>query len=219
MSTFALWRLFHRPGRSDTTARTSALAIIAFAAATAIFLTVLGGLHGFVWRAPPPTIPSVACSVPTPARPAPTRRSPRRLADDQMTQMASTYVVLAIFACVLLVVPFAALAGSAARLAASRRDTRLAALRLAGATTGPGGAADRARRGRPGVGRFADRHHRILCDYAVDHAAELPESAVHVRTAVGGVDCAGGRGGGRDRAGVGLGADHAAPRGDHPRWA
>ena len=53
-----------------------------------------------------------------------------------MTQMASTYVVLAIFACVLLVVPFAALAGSAARLAASRRDARLAALRLAGATTG-----------------------------------------------------------------------------------
>ena len=82
MSTFALWRLFHRPGRSDTTAHTSALAIIAFAAATAIFLTVLGGLHGFVWRASADhTIgclfsPAVACSVPTPARPAPTRRSP-----------------------------------------------------------------------------------------------------------------------------------------------
>jgi len=45
-------------------------------------------------------------------------------------------VALAVFACMLLVGPFVALAGSAARLAASRRDARLAALRLAGATTG-----------------------------------------------------------------------------------
>ncbi len=135
MSTFALWRLFHRPGRSDTTAHTSALAIIAFAAATAIFLTVLGGLHGFVWRASADH--SIGCLFsPDACAPGTYEAFSRRLADDQMTQMASTYVVLAIFACVLLVVPFAALAGSAARLAASRRDTRLAALRLAGATTG-----------------------------------------------------------------------------------
>ena len=135
MSTFALWRLFHRPGRSDTTARTSALAIIAFAAATAIFLTVLGGLHGFVWRASADH--TIGCLFsPDACAPGTYEVFSRRLADDQMTQMASTYVVLAIFACVLLVVPFAALAGSAARLAASRRDTRLAALRLAGATTG-----------------------------------------------------------------------------------
>ncbi len=135
MSTFALWRLFHRPGRSDTTAHTSALAIIAFAAATAIFLTVLGGLHGFVWRASADH--SIGCLFsPDACAPGTYEAFSRRLADDQMTQMASTYVVLAIFACVLLVVPFAALAGSAARLAASRRDTRLAALRLAGVTTG-----------------------------------------------------------------------------------
>lgn len=135
MSTFALWRLFHRPGRSDTTAHTSALAIIAFAAATAIFLTVLGGLHGFVWRASADH--TIGCLFsPDACAPGTYEAFSRRLADDQMTQMASTYVVLAIFACVLLVVPFAALAGSAARLAASRRDTRLAALRLAGATTG-----------------------------------------------------------------------------------
>ena len=135
MSTFALWRLFHRPGRSDTTAHTSALAIIAFAAATAIFLTVLGGLHGFVWRASADH--TIGCLFsPDACAPGTYEAFSRRLADDQMTQMASTYVVLAIFACVLLVVPFAALAGSAARLAATRRDTRLAALRLAGATTG-----------------------------------------------------------------------------------
>lgn len=135
MSTFALWRLFHRPGRSDTTAHTSALAIIAFAAATAIFLTVLGGLHGFVWRASADH--TIGCLFsPDACVPGTYEAFSRRLADDQMTQMASTYVVLAIFACVLLVVPFAALAGSAARLAASRRDARLAALRLAGATTG-----------------------------------------------------------------------------------
>ncbi|MBW3082779.1 FtsX-like permease family protein [Bifidobacterium phasiani] len=135
MSTFALWRLFHRPGRRDATSHTSVLAVIAFAAATAIFLTVLGGVHGFVWRASPDhTVPclfdSGACA------PGTYERFSRLLAEDGATQMASTYVLLAAFACILLVVPFAALAGSAARLAASRRDARLAALRLAGATTG-----------------------------------------------------------------------------------
>ena len=51
MSMFRLWRLFHRSGTRGTSSRTSALAIVAFASATAIFLTVLGGLHGFIWRA------------------------------------------------------------------------------------------------------------------------------------------------------------------------
>ena len=51
MSTFALWRLSPRPGRRGGSGHTSALAIVAFAAATAIFLTVLGGVHGFIWRA------------------------------------------------------------------------------------------------------------------------------------------------------------------------
>lgn len=51
MSTFALWRLFHRPGSRGSAGHTSVLAIIAFAAATTIFLTVLGGVHGFMWRA------------------------------------------------------------------------------------------------------------------------------------------------------------------------
>ena len=59
MSTFALWRLFHRhmfhhDDEPDAPRdHTGLLAVIAFAAATAIFLTVLGGLHGFIWRASP----------------------------------------------------------------------------------------------------------------------------------------------------------------------
>lgn len=53
MSTFALWQLFHRPGRRGGSGHTSALAIVAFAAATAIFLTVLGGVHGFICARPP----------------------------------------------------------------------------------------------------------------------------------------------------------------------
>ena len=61
----------------------------------------------------------------------------RQISDPtSLAQFSTAYVALAVFACMLLVVPFVALAGSAARLAASRRDARLAALRLAGATTG-----------------------------------------------------------------------------------
>lgn len=127
MSTFALWKLFHRPGRS-TKRSISMLAIIAFAAATAIFLTVLGGVHGFVWRASADhTLPCLfdgqACSAHV-----------NTLSSEQQA-LATGYVGLAIFACVLLLVPFIALAGSAARLAASREDVRLAGLRLAGATS------------------------------------------------------------------------------------
>ncbi|GAB3915654.1 hypothetical protein GCM10011575_46820 [Microlunatus endophyticus] len=46
------------------------------------------------------------------------------------------YVLLAQIATVILVIPVVTLGGSAARLAISRRDDRLAALRLAGATSG-----------------------------------------------------------------------------------
>ena len=44
MNMFRLWRLFHRSGTRGTSSRTSALAIVAFASATAVFLTVLGGV-------------------------------------------------------------------------------------------------------------------------------------------------------------------------------
>lgn len=50
--------------------------------------------------------------------------------------LAGTYQMLAGFALVLLLVPLASLGGAAARLSARRRDDRLAALRLLGATTG-----------------------------------------------------------------------------------
>lgn len=132
MSTFALWRLFHRPGTRGTSGHTSMLAIIAFAAATAIFLTVLGGVHGFVWRASADhtfgcVFDSASCA------PGTYEAWISRLSDStDPAQYASSYVMLAIFACILLIVPFVALAGSAARLAASRRDARLAALRLIG---------------------------------------------------------------------------------------
>ena len=53
MSTLSLWRLFHRLSarQYQTRRQTSILAVVAFAAAAAIFLTVLGGVHGFIWRA------------------------------------------------------------------------------------------------------------------------------------------------------------------------
>lgn len=102
---------------------TGMLAVIAFAAATAIFLTVLGGLHGFIWRASPDH--TVACMF----------DAARCASHDNVSVNGEFYVTLAIFACVLLIVPFTTLAGSAARLAATRRDERLAALRLIGATT------------------------------------------------------------------------------------
>jgi len=50
--------------------------------------------------------------------------------------LASTYESLAVIAVVLLLVPLATVGASAARLAARRRDERLASLRLLGATTG-----------------------------------------------------------------------------------
>lgn len=136
MSTFALWRLFHRPGLRGSAGHTSILAIIAFAAATTIFLTVLGGVHGFIWRASADH--TVACAFDFGAcRPDTVAAWKRQISDPtSLAQFSTAYVALAVFACMLLVVPFVALAGSAARLAASRRDARLAALRLAGATTG-----------------------------------------------------------------------------------
>ncbi|MDN6485310.1 MAG: ABC transporter permease [Bifidobacterium mongoliense] len=131
MSALSLWRLFHRRGRGDLR-DTSVLAIVAFAAAAAIFLTVLGGVHGFLWRASVDhglrcLFDQASCVV---------RRAPAGSGDSGAAMYNELYLMLAIFACLLLAVPFVALAGSAARLAASRRDARLAGLRLAGATNG-----------------------------------------------------------------------------------
>lgn len=92
------WRLAQR---QDAQRLTVVLSLVAFATATGVLLTVLGGLRAFSGR--------------------------RDSAD---------YVLLAQIATVILVVPIVTLGGAAARLAVSRRDQRLAALRLAGATSG-----------------------------------------------------------------------------------
>lgn len=109
-ATFSLWRLLRRRGASSTDPQrlTTVLAVIAFAVATALLLVVLGGVGAFVERADAPGANSDA----------------------------ELYVTLALMAAGLLLVPLSALGGAAARLAVARRDARLAALRLAGATTG-----------------------------------------------------------------------------------
>jgi len=97
-------------GGSDTRT-TTALSVVAFAVSTALTLSVLGGLTGFLGRA---------------ARPA----------NDFEVQHAESYVMLAWVAVVLLVVPLLSLGGAAARLGVARRDARLATLRLLGVTPG-----------------------------------------------------------------------------------
>lgn len=109
-ATWSLWRLLRRRGASSTDPQrlTTTLAVIAFAVATAMLLVVLGGVGAFVDRAAAPGADSDAQS----------------------------YVVFAWVATGLLVVPLTTLGAAAARLAVARRDARLAALRLAGASTG-----------------------------------------------------------------------------------
>ncbi len=88
---------------------TTVLAVIAFAVSTAMTLSVVAALLGFVARADHPVT-------------------------DYDRDSGGFYVVLAITATILLVVPLLALGGAAARLGVARRDARLAALRLIGAT-------------------------------------------------------------------------------------
>jgi hypothetical protein len=88
---------------------TTALAVAAFAVMTALTLSVIGGLLGFLDRAAHPV-----------------GRYQRENGDFS--------VVLAWTAVVLLVVPLLTLGGSAARLGVARRDARLATLRLLGVT-------------------------------------------------------------------------------------
>ncbi|WP_315096024.1 FtsX-like permease family protein [uncultured Cellulomonas sp.] len=104
----ALAPRFQRAGGRDSRV-TSGLAITAFAVTTGLTLSVVGGLLGFADRAALPVPPGQ---------------------DD----LRSLYLSLAWTAVVLLVVPLLTLGGAAARLGVSRRDARLATLRLLGAT-------------------------------------------------------------------------------------
>ena len=128
MNMFRLWRLFHRSGTRGTSGRTSALAIVAFASATAVFLTVLGGLHGFIWRASADhtfgcMIDSNRCAPGTYETWSKALAHADKLVAtvgdghwtaDQATAVMNTYsdgyVMLAAFASLLLIVPFVALA-------------------------------------------------------------------------------------------------------------
>lgn len=88
---------------------TTGLAVAAFAVMTALTLSVVGGLLGFLERAADPV-------------------------DAYQRENGDFYVILAWTAVVLLVVPLLTLGGSAARLGVARRDARLATLRLLGVT-------------------------------------------------------------------------------------
>lgn len=102
--------LLLRPGSArDGRGLLSVLTVAAFAVTHLLLLAVVGGLLMFVQRGAHP-----------------------------LTQLESdagpAYVMLAAFATVLLAVPLASLAAAAARLGATRRERRLAGLRLLGAT-------------------------------------------------------------------------------------
>lgn len=107
MNTFQLWSLLRKrsAGRSDPQKLTSVLAVIAFAVTTAVTLIVLGGWNAFAVRG------------------------------ENATGDEALYPALAATASALLLIPLSTLGAAAARLAMARRDERLAALRLAGATT------------------------------------------------------------------------------------
>lgn len=95
------------PGRWRPTP--ALLAVVAFAVTTALGLSVIGGLRGFLRRAAEPTT-------------------------SFMADQGDAYVILAWIAVVLLIVPLLSLGAAAGRLGVARRDARLATLRLLGAT-------------------------------------------------------------------------------------
>lgn len=103
------WALARRQGPDRLT---TGLAVLAFAAVTWALLTTLGGLRAFIDRA---AVDRAAA---------------------EPSGMGEVYVVLAVVAAALILVPLITLGGAAARLAVARRNARMAALRLAGATTG-----------------------------------------------------------------------------------
>ena len=119
MRTVDLWWLLRRRSADerDPQGLTNVLAIIAFGVTTAILLVVMGGFHAFLERA------GGIFGM-------------REGMDSAITPYATQYPLLAGVASLLLLIPLVTLGAAAARLAVARRDARLAALRLAGATTG-----------------------------------------------------------------------------------
>lgn len=111
-----LWR-----GRDKTTA---ALSVISQGAATYFLLTVAGGLHAFAKRYElyQPWSKLHPDQAPT--------------LETMYYTYAPTYLILAVIATVMMVIPLLSLAGAAARLGLSRRERDLARLRLLGATGG-----------------------------------------------------------------------------------
>jgi len=121
-ATAGLWWLLRRRAREaggshEPERLTTALAVVAFATTTAILLVVVGGFLAFVARAGGSA--GIAEGL-----------------DADTTSYTTQYPLYAGIASLLLLVPLVTLGGAAARLAAARRDARLASLRLAGATTG-----------------------------------------------------------------------------------
>src|SRR5690625_1353462 len=108
-TTLGLWTLLRKrtAGHFDPQRLTGALASTAFGVSTAVLLLVVGGFGAFWQRSQAPGA----------------------------TDEDGLYILLAGTAAALLLVPIITLGGAAARLAMARRDERLAALRLAGATT------------------------------------------------------------------------------------
>ena len=102
-----LWWLLGRRERS-TDRLPSVLAVTAFAVAAGSLLVVLGGLHAMIGRWQSGMDP----------------------------ENGGLYLTLSVTASGLMVIPILTLGGQAARLTLARRDQRLAALRLAGATAG-----------------------------------------------------------------------------------
>ncbi|WP_336706793.1 FtsX-like permease family protein [Oerskovia sp. USHLN155] len=118
-ATLDLWWLLRRRSSDsrDPQGLTNVLAIIAFAATTAILLVVVGGVGAFLGR---------AGGI----------EGMRDGTGADVTSYDVQYPVFAAVAALLLLIPLVTLGGAAARLAVARRDARLASLRLAGATTG-----------------------------------------------------------------------------------
>ena len=119
MRTVDLWWLLRRRSADerDPQGLTNVLAVIAFATTTAILLVVVGGFGAFLGRAG--GIEGMQEGV-----------------DAAVTSYDTQYPIFAGSAARLLLIPRVTLGAAAARLAVARRDARLAALRLAGATTG-----------------------------------------------------------------------------------